>query len=179
MKIFALLLALAAPALFAAPAQAADLATINCIENKIELPVRAQIAIDVERNATEVGTRSTYDPRVTNAIGIASKLCAAENSWPEAAIKPAQLYALATLGWPTAQRIATERGFDMGALEETFSALPEETRNSPLPQPTVEGLVRDFVTDEKLQTRENAKLIGMCFGFLNIIQYSSYEFSQA
>jgi len=179
--IAALALTLAAPAGFIAapPAHAADLATIGCIAGKVELPVRAQIAIDVERNLTELGKRHTYDPRVTNAISLAAKLCAAENGWSEAALKPAMLYALATLGWPTAQKIATEHGFDTGAMEDVWAALPEETRNAPLPQPVYETLVKTYVTDESKQTRENAELVAECFGFLSIIQYSSYEFSQA
>ena len=174
-----ILLPAAAMVLAATPAYAADLATIGCIATKIELPVRAQIAIDVERNLTESGTRHSYDARVTNAISLAGKLCAAENNWSEAALKPAMLYALASLGWPTAQRIATEHGFDTGAMEEVWAALPEETRNSPLPQPVYETLVKTYVTEEEKQTRANAELVADCFGFLSIIQYSSYEFSQA
>ncbi|MCW3848819.1 hypothetical protein OF829_16395 [Sphingomonas sp. LB-2] len=173
------LLPIAAAVMAAAPAHAADLATIGCIADKIELPVRAQIAIDVERNLTETGKRHSYDPRVTAALNLAGKMCADANGWPEAAVKPAKLYALATLGWPVAQKIATERGFDTGALEDMWQSLPEEMRNQPLPQPEYETLVKGFVTDEKQQTRENAELIAECFGFLSIIQYSSYEFSQA
>lgn len=165
--------------LAATPAHAADLATIGCIASKVELPVRAQIAIDVERNLTDTGARHSYDPRVTNAISLAGKLCASENGWSDAALKPAMLYALSSLGWPTAQRIATARGFDMPALELAWEGLPEETRNMPLPQPVYETLVKGFITDEEKQTRANAELIAECFGFLSIIQYSSYEFSQA
>lgn len=165
--------------LAAAPAHAADLATIGCIEKKIELPVRAQIAIDVERNLTDAGKRGAYDERVTNALSLAGKLCAAENNWSEAALKPAMLYALASLAWPTAQRLATERGFDTAAMEAVWAGLPEETRNAPLLQPVYETLVKTYVTDEEKQTRENAALVAQCFGFLSIIQYSSYQFSQA
>lgn len=174
-----LLISIAAALLAATPACAADLATIDCIAGKVELPIRAQIAIDVERNLTEMGKKHSYDPRVLAAIGLAATRCAEENKWPEAALVPARLYALATLGWPTAQRIATERGFDMAALEETWSGLAEDMRNRPLPQAEYETLVKGFVTDEALQTRENAELVSECFGFLSIIQYSSFDFSQA
>ncbi|MEZ0243126.1 MAG: hypothetical protein ACAH11_07095 [Sphingomonas sp.] len=179
MKHFVLLLALAAPAAFAAPAQAADLATIGCIASRIELPVRAQVAIDVERNLNSPGAPATYDPRVTAALNLAGKICADQNGWSEAALKPAMLYALASLGWPTAQKIATERGFDMGALEDAWAAVPEEKRNHPLVQTDYQELIRGFITDEALQTRENAELVKQCFGFLSVIQYSSYAFSQA
>lgn len=173
------LLPIAAVLLAATPAHAADLATIGCIADKVELPIRAQIVLDVERNLTEVGKHHSYDPRVTAAIGAAGAMCAKEHGWSEAAIAPARLYALATLGWPTAQKIATERGFDVAALEDAWAALPEEVRNYQLPPQTYKTLVIGYVTDEKQQTRENAELINECFGFLSIIQYSSYQFSQA
>jgi hypothetical protein len=164
---------------FAAPAQAADLATLDCISDKVSLPVRAQIVLDVEHNLASLGKPPSYDPRVTGAIAAAGKLCAEENHWPEAATQPAMHYALASLGWPTAQKIATERGFDMGGLEDAWAALPEEKRNHPLAQTDYQDLVKGFVTDEALQTRENAELVKQCFGFLSVIQASSYEFSQA
>ena len=173
------LLPVAALLLAATPAHAADLATIGCIADKVELPIRAQIVLDVERNLTETGKRHSYDPRVTAAISAAGKLCAQEHGWPEAALQPAMLYALATLGWPTAQKVATERGFDMAALEELWATVPEEARNQVLPQTEYQRLVQAFVTDEDKQTRENAELINECLGFLSIIQYSSYAFSQA
>jgi hypothetical protein len=163
----------------AAPAHAADLATLDCVADKIALPIRAQIVLDVEHNLAALGKPPSYDPRVTGAIGAAGKLCAEENHWPEAAEKPAMLYALASLGWPTAQKIVGERGFDMGALEAAWTALPEEKRNQPLAQTDYQELVKGFITDEALQTRENAELVKQCFGFLSVIQASSYEFSQA
>lgn len=174
-----LMLPIVAALLAAAPAHAADLATIGCIAGTVELPVRAQIAIDVERNLTHPGTPAKYEPRVLTAINLAAKKCAEEHGWPEAALQPARLYALATMGWPTAQKIATDKGFDMAALEEAWTMLPEETRNHPLPQSEYQALIRGFITDEAQQTRENAELIKQCVGFLSTIQYSSYQFSQA
>lgn len=160
-------------------AQAADLATIGCIAEKVELPIRAQIVLDVERNLTEVGKKHTYDPRVTVAIGAAGKVCAEQHGWPPEAVEPAMRYTLATLGWTTAQKIATERGFDVAALEELWATVPYEARNQVLPATEYQRLVREFVTDEKQQTRENAELVNELLGFLSIMQYSSYAFSQA
>jgi hypothetical protein len=179
LPVMRMMVAVGAVLMAAAPAHAADLATLGCIAGKVELPIRAQIVIDVERNLTEAGKKHSYDPRVLTAINLAAAKCAAEHGWPEAALRPARLYAIATLGWPTAQKIAAERGFDMAELEEAWATLPEETRNQPLPQSEYETLVRGFVTDEALQTRENAELVSECFGFLSVLQYASFEFSQA
>lgn len=174
-----LMLSIVAALLAAAPAHAADLATIDCIAGKIEIPIKALLAIDVERNLTEQGKPARYEPRVLAAVNAGAAQCAKEHGWPEAALQPARLYAIATIGWPTAQKFATDKGFDMGALEEAWSALPEETRNQPLPPTEYQALIRGFITDEAKQTRENAELIKQCIGFLSTIQYSSYQFSQA
>lgn len=173
------LLPVAAVLLAATPAHAADLATIGCVAAKVPLPVRAQLVIDVERNLNEQGKPATYDPQVLGAINIASTQCAEEHGWPEAALQPARLYALATLGWPAAQKFAAEKGFDMAALEDAWTTLPEDVRNQPLPATEYQTLIRGFITDEALQTRQNAELIKQCIGFLSTIQYSSYQFSQA
>lgn len=174
-----LMLSIVALLLAAAPAHAADLSTIGCIADKIEIPVKALLVIDVERNLTEQGKPARYEPRVLAAINAGAAQCAKEHGWPEAALQPARLYAIATLGWPAAQKLASDKGFDMAALEEAWSALPEETRNQPLPPTEYQTLIRGFITDEALQTRENAELIKQCIGFLSTIQYSSYQFSQA
>ncbi len=43
----------------------------------------------------------------------------------------------------------------------------------------MQALVRNAVTDEAKQTRENAELVAEYFAFLSTIQYASYQFSQA
>ena len=169
---------LACLAVFAAPAQAADLATIGCISDKLPLTAKAQIVIDVERNLTEAGKKHSYAPAALQAVRAAATACAAENKWPEAAVRPAMLYTLAKIGWPTAQRVAAARGLDTAGLEEAWGALPEETRNVPL-TPEVNGQLADATVAEADRTPEKAELVGEFFGFLSLIQYTSYEFSQA
>jgi len=163
---------------FAAPAHAADLSTIGCIAEKLPLTVKAQIVVDVERNLTETGTKHSYAPAALQAVRAAANACASENKWPDAAVRPAMLYTLAKLGWPTAQRVATARGLDPAALEEAWGALPEETRNVPLTA-EVNGQLADAVVAQADRTPEKAELVGEFFGFLSLIQYTSYEFSQA
>ncbi|MES2443483.1 MAG: hypothetical protein V4574_11695 [Pseudomonadota bacterium] len=172
----AVLLSLLAGA--AMPAQAADLATLGCVTDKLELPVRAQIVLDVERNLAESGKKHSYAPRVLAAVRTAATACAAEHGWPEPALRPAMLYTLATLGWPTAQKVAAERGLDTAALEEAWNALPEETRNRPLTSEANQQLAEASGGGDD-QSPEKAELVGEFFGYLNLMQFTSYDFSQA
>ena len=176
--LLAALLAFAATGL-AAPAHAADLATLGCVEEKLDVSARELLLKDVERNLAESGTRATYDPMAVGGVREAAAACGAEHGWSTAAVTAARLYTIAKVGFPIAQRVLGERGFDASTLEELWLALPEDKRNRPLAGPDYEELVKAAVTDEAMQTRENAELVSEFFGFLSVMQYSSYDFSQA
>jgi hypothetical protein len=163
----------------AAPVRAADLATIDCVTEKLDAAVRAQIEADATRNLAEAGKRPSYDPSVGTGLNAAAAACATANGWTPAAAKAASIYALAKIGLPVAQRVVGEKGFDAAALEDQFQALPEETRNRALTAAENQALIRAAVTDEARQTRENAELLAEFFAFLSTIQYASYDFSQA
>lgn len=163
----------------AGSAHAADLGTIDCVGQKLDAAVRAQIEADAARNLSESGKRPSYDPSVGNGLRTAAAGCAKEHGWSAAAAKAAGLYAVAKIGLPVAQRVVGERGFDAAELEDRFQALPEEVRNRPLTAEENQGLVRDAVTEEAQQTRENAELLGEYFAFLGTIQYAAFDFSGA
>jgi hypothetical protein len=169
----------AALLMWAGSAQAADLGTIDCVGQKLDTAVRAQIEADAARNLDESGKRPSYDPSVGNGLRTAAATCAKEHGWSAAAAKAAGLYALAKIGLPVAQRVVGERGFDAAELEDQFQALPDDVRNRPLTAQENQGLVRDAVTDEAQQTRENAELLGEYFAFLGTIQYAAFDFSGA
>lgn len=173
-RIFALALAATT-----APAQAADLATIDCVIDKLQPALKTQIEADVTRNLGESGKKPTYDSAVGSGLRIAATTCAAEHGWSEAAVVAARIYTLAKLGWPIAQRVVAEKGFDAALLEDAFQALPEETRNKPLSADDAKALVIGAVTEEDKQTRENAELLNEFFLFASTVQYSAYDFMQA
>lgn len=172
-------IAMLASLAFAGSAHAADLATIDCVAEKLDKTVSAQIAADVSRNMFESGKKPSYDPMVGTGIANAAQACATEHGWSEGAVAAARIYTLAKVGLPVAQRVIGERGFDTATLEEQFLTLPEETRNRVLTAEETQGLVRNSVTEEAKQTRENAELVAEYFAFLSTIQYASYQFSQA
>jgi len=171
-------LALAA-GLAAFPAHAADLATIECVIGKLRPALTNLIEADIARNLAESGKRPTYDPAIGSGLRIAAAACATEHKWSEAAVTAARVYTLAKLGWPIAQRVVTEKGFDPAALEDRFQTLPEEARNRPLTAAEAQGLVIASVADEAQQTRENAELLNEFFLFASTIQFAAFDFSQA
>lgn len=162
----------------ALPAHAADLATMDCVVDKLKTPLKTQIETDVTRNLASVA-KPTYDPSVASGLATAASECAVENKWSDAAVQAARIYTLVKVGWPIAQRVVSEKGFDPAMLEAQFQMLPEEERNRPLTTPEMQDLVKSSVTDEAQQTRENAMLLNQFFSMLNVMQYASYEFSQA
>ncbi|MDG2532591.1 hypothetical protein P6144_02940 [Sphingomonas sp. HITSZ_GF] len=173
------IMALAAAAL-AAPAQAADLATIDCVVGKLKPALTTQITGDITRNMGDAAAvRPTYDPAVGSGISIAANECATENKWSEAAVEAARVYTLAKLGQPIAEKFVIAAGFDTGALEAQFDSLPEDTQNRPLTKEEMQALVIASVTDEAKQTRANAALLNKYFLFLSTVRYAAWQFSQA
>lgn len=171
--------ALAAAAL-AAPAHAADLATIDCVIGKLKPALTDQITADITRNMGDAtALRPTYDPAVGSGISIAARECADANKWSDAALEAARIYTLAKLGQPIAEKAVTDQGFDTGALEAQFDALPPDTQNRPLTKEEMQGLVIASVTDEAKQTRANASLLNKYFLFLSTVRYAVWQFSQA
>ncbi|MHA6720355.1 hypothetical protein ACX40Y_13005 [Sphingomonas sp. RS6] len=169
----AALTVLAAPA-----AQAADPSSIGCVAEKVDAAVRAQIAADVARNLSDVGKRPSYDPSVGRGLNDAASACATANGWPGSAARAAGIYALASIGLPVAKRVVSAKGFDPEALDALYRALPEETRSRALTADETQGLIREAVTEEAMQTRENAELLAEYFAFVNTLEYAARQFSE-
>jgi hypothetical protein len=172
-------------AIFAVPAaqaaqaaQASDPSAIGCVADNIDAAVRAQIAADVERNLSEGGKRPSYDPSVGRGLNDAASACATANGWPGGAARAAGIYALASIGLPVAKRVVAARGFDPGALDDLYRTLPEATRNRALTAAETQGLIRQAVTEEAQQTRENAELLAEYFAFVNTLEYAVHQFSE-
>ncbi|UYY77943.1 hypothetical protein [Sphingomonas sp. R1] len=170
----ALALAAATPAL-AAPA---DPASIVCVGQKLDAAVKAQLAVNVERNLANPGQRPSYDSAVTRGLNDATTACANERGWSGAAASASGVYALAEVGLPVARRVVQAKGFDPAALDQQFAALPEEVRRAPLTPKATQDLIRAAVTDEAQQTRANAQLLAQYFAFLNTLEYAAAYFSR-
>jgi hypothetical protein len=163
----------------AAPAHAADLATIDCVTGKLQPALREMIVTDVTRSFTQKAARVTFDPAVNSGLRAAATSCAIEHKWSAAAATAARDYALGKLGLPIAEKYVVEKGFDLAELETQFGALSEEVRNRPLSKEEMQALVIASVTDEAKQTRENAALLNNYYLMLSTVQYAAWNFSQA
>ncbi len=172
-------LAVFAALALAAPAHAADLATIDCVTSKLQPALREMIVADVTRGFTEKAARATFDPAVNSGLRIAATACAIEHTWSAAAATAARDYALGKLGMPIAEKYIVENGFVVADLETQFGALPEQVRNRPLTKEEMQALVIASVTDEAKKTRENAALLNNYYLMLSTVQYAAWNFSQA
>lgn len=177
MRLFGIAALMAAA--LAAPAQAADLATIDCVIGKLAGPDRADRQGRHAQHGEGAAVRPTYDPAVGSGISIAAKECADAHKWSEAALEAARVYTLAKLGQPIAEKAVVDQGFDPNELETRFDALPEDARNRPLTTEEMQQLVIASVTDEAKQTRANAALLNKYFLFLSTVRYAAWQFSQA
>ena len=165
--------------LAAAPACAADLATLDCVSTKLDAAVRSRIETEAAGALAEAGKRLTYSPAVGQGLSTAAKACAAEHKWTTAAAKAAGFYALAKIGLPLARKAVEEKGFEPAALEDQFQALPEDKRVRVLTAQDTQALIQAAVTEESQQTRANAELLGEYFSFLSTAQYAAHDFSAA
>jgi hypothetical protein len=163
----------------AVPARAADLATIGCVDTKLDSIARAQALADVTHNLGVVGQRSAYSPSVVTAMREAAAACAKDNGWSPEAERSAALYTLAKISLPVVQQAVSERGLDPSALEAVWLTLPEDHRNKPLVTEDYRYLADSSIPEGPMRTRENGALMRTFFEFESIIQYSSYDFSQA
>lgn len=163
----------------AAPAQAADLATIGCVVEKLQPALKTQIEADVTRNFGEPVFKLSYNETSLSGVRMAVATCAIEHKWSNAAANAARVYTLAKLSQPIAEKFVTDKGFDTAELETNFGALPEEMRNRPLSTKEMQKVVIASVTDETKQTRENAALLNKYFLVISTLQYAAWDFSQA
>lgn len=163
----------------AVPAHAADLATIGCVDGKLDSAVRDQVAADVEKNLADTGQRGSYSPPVVEALKNAAAACAKDNGWAPAAERPAVLYTLAKLSLPVVQKAVADKGLDPAALEALWFALPEEQRNKPLETQTYRDLADAAVPEGDMRTQAMGALVHTFFEFESILQYASVDFAQA
>ncbi len=170
---------LAACALLSAPAHAADLATIGCVEDKLDAATRTQLVTDVEQNLKIIGLRSSYSPGVLQAVKDAAAACVTENKWTPAAARPAILFTLAKLSLPVVQRVARDRGLDPAAIEAVWLALPEEQRNKPLTNDAYHQLADAAIPEGPNRTQANGEMLRTFFDFESIMQYASVDFAAA
>lgn len=178
--IAALALTLAAPAAFvaAAPAHAADVATITCVERNLDANGRKLLDRDLQKNLENAGQAQSYSPEFISAIQTAAKACAAKHGWSSEATQAAILYTVPKLGWPLAARMGRAKGVNPDALAKRVRALSDEELADATSEEVLGKLAHASVEANEINGG-NAALAGALYGLLTLQAKAYIDFSKA
>lgn len=172
--IAALALTLATPAAFfaAAPAYAADVKTLRCLEDNFDANGRALLMADLEKNLENSGKEQSYRPETVTAIQAAAMTCKAKHGWSTEAAQAAILYTMPKLGWPLALRMGRAKGVNGELLAKRVRALSDDERAQGLTDNVLGKLARGSLAAGEI-TSDNAALAGALYGLL-LLQAKAY-----
>lgn len=172
----ALALGLIALVGLSAPARAADVETLGCIEQGLDEKARALLSEDLEKNLNNAAGEQSYRPETITAMQDVAKACQAKHSWSAASTKAAVLYTLPTLGWPIGERLAREQGLSPEALTVRFRALPDAERLDAINDTVLGKLARGGVDAGEI-TESTAPLAGALFALLGLREKALADFA--
>lgn len=173
---FALALAVASPIALAAPAFAADVATLSCVEKTVDAPTKAQLHKDLEKNLSNPQGAQSYDPATISGLQAAARACQSKHGWSQTATVAAILYSVTRLGWPVADRMARAAGLDPKKVENRFMALPELERAQAMDNPETFRKVAEAAISSGEVKSDNANLAGGLLGLLAVREKGLYDF---
>lgn len=128
LKLAAAVLALTTPIVIAAPAHAADVKTLRCVEDGLNAAARAALIKDMEKNLQNAGGEQGYSPETVSALQGAAKACQAKHGWSPVATESAMFYTVAKVTWPSAAAYGKSRGVNSDALARRVRGLTREQR---------------------------------------------------
>jgi hypothetical protein len=156
--------AFAAISLSLAPARAADIKTIDCVQKTLDASTVQVLLTDVDRNFQNIDTQ-TYSEATANGMRVAAQACRTKYAWSDKASEASILYALFMIANPSIRRHAAAAGLDYAKLESRFMALSEIERADALQEAVLDKLATGAL-DANEMTNGNAKVAGAVFGFL-------------
>lgn len=173
----ALALALCAPFALAvpAPARAADVATLGCVENGLDANARKLLIDDLTTNLDNAGKDQSYRPETVQAIQAVALACKTKHGWTTEAAQAAILYTMPKIGWPTADRMARAHGLNPDALAKRFRALPDAERNNAINDDVLGKLARGSLAAGEING-DNAALAGALYGLLALREKAMVDF---
>lgn len=175
LKLAALALAFATPIVIAAPAYAADVKTLRCVEDSMSAASKASLAKDMEKNLDNSGGEQGYSPETVTAIQTATKSCQTKHGWSDKATEAAMFYTVAKLGWPTAVRIGRAKGVNADALARRVRALTVEQRANGTTNEVLTVLATGALEAKEIN-ETNATLGGALLGLLTLQEKSYIDF---
>jgi len=175
MKLLALLLAVAVPVLAAAPASAADIATLGCVDQQLPATLRASLAADVQRQMGD-GT-FTFDPALNPPLVAVLRGCQRTYGWSEVATQAAGVYLRASIGLPLVITAMRGLGVDTDKVMAIYRDLPQSIREKRLDQATMRQLMDAVVDTGMIKDVDQAKLLGRMIAYANLIEMSRHDFA--
>lgn len=164
----------------AAPAAAADLATLGCVREQMPEPMRARMTESARRIAEGAAGAAPADALA--ALGAAADQCKAHHGWSDGARNAAERHAAATLGMDAFTPLAERLGVKVSILTEALNALSAEQRldlfkeDSPMMDTYLDDLAaRGLVLDNE----EKGLLVGGLIVFVINVQNSRADFEKA
>lgn len=170
-------LALAAPFAVAAPAHAADLATLGCVEQGMDANARKLLLDDLTKNLENSGGEQSYRPETVQAIQSVAMACKTKNGWTTEAAQAAILYTMPKLGWPIADRFGRQHGLNPNALSKRFRALPQAQREDAINDGVLGTLARGSLDAGEI-TGDNAAIAGALYGLLALQEKALADFKK-
>jgi len=168
---FALPVALAAPA----PAHAADVSTLGCLEQGLDANARKLLVDDLTTNLDNSGKAQSYRPATIQAIRTVAQACKAKHGWSSKATDASILYTAPKIGWPIAERMAPRVGLNPDALARRFRALPDAERNNAIDEEVLGKLGQQSFEAGEI-TEANAALAGALYGLLALREKALIDF---
>lgn len=171
----ALALALCAPFAIAAPAQAADIKTLPCVEQGMDKNARTLLLTDLEKNLNNSGAAQSYRPETVTAIQAVAMACKTKHGWSTEAAQAAILYTMPKIGWPLAVTMGRKKGLDPAALMRRFRALPAAQRNDAINDNVLGILARGSLAAGEINA-DTAALGGALYGLLALQEKALVDF---
>jgi hypothetical protein len=163
--------AMAAPA----PAHAADVATLGCVEQGMDANARKLLLDDLTANLNASGGAQSYRPETVQAIQAVALACKTKYSWTIEAAQASILYTMPKIGWPLADRMGRQHGLNPDALIKRFRALPEDQRKDAINDAVLGSLAQGSLAAHEINA-DNAALAGALYGLLALQEKALYDF---
>jgi len=170
-----LILAFALPVALAAPAPAADLATLGCVEQGLDANARKLLVEDLTANINNAGKAQSYRQETAEALRPVALACKAKHGWSDKATQASLLYTAPKIGWPIGERIARQHGLDPDALARRFRALPETERNDAIDEDVLGKLGQGSFEAGEINDG-NAAMAGALYGLLALREKALVDF---
>jgi len=158
----------------AAPAHAADIATIGCIGDKVSPDLRARLAGDYEARLREPGRE--LDAALDDQLIAFGKECRARHGWSEAATNSAVAWTRSTIALPAAEKFARARGLDVDAVWRIWRATPAATRTRQLQDADLSVLGQALQAAGLFKKEGDPTIIGRLVAYMNTNEFCRVDF---